>query len=69
MAIIFVLAFSAIIVKHEKNIELHFDEVTHKLGELKKLIRHPSVSKDYGNVLCMEDLEQRLVWLRRPIRQ
>ena len=31
------------------------------------LIRHPSVSRDYGNVLWMEDLEQRLVWLRRPI--
>ena len=32
-------------------------------------IRHPSVSKDYGNVLCIEDLEQHLVWLRRPIRE
>ena len=31
--------------------------------------RHPSVSKDYGSVLCMEDLEQRLVLLRRPIRE
>ena len=32
-------------------------------------IRHPSVSTDYGNVLWMEDLEQCLVWLRRPIRE
>ena len=29
--------------------------------------RHPSVSRDYGIMLCMEDLEQCLVWLRRPI--
>ena len=33
------------------------------------VVRHPSVSKDYGSVLCMEGLEQRLVWLRRPIRE
>ena len=33
------------------------------------IVRHPSVSKDYGTMLCMEDLEQRLVWLRRPIRE
>ena len=30
--------------------------------------RHPSVSRDYGIMLCMEVLEQCFVWLRRPIR-
>ena len=33
------------------------------------VLRHPSVSRDYGNVLCMEELEQCLVWLRRPVRE
>ena len=31
------------------------------------LFRHPSISRDYGNLLCMENVEQRLMWLRRPI--
>ena len=31
--------------------------------------RHPSISRDEGNVLWIEVLEQRLVWLRRPIRE
>ena len=31
--------------------------------------RHPSVLRDYDNMLCIEDLEQNLVWLRRPIRE
>ena len=29
--------------------------------------RHPSVSRNYGNMLWIEVFEQRLVWLRRPI--
>ena len=31
--------------------------------------RYPSVSRDYGNLLWIEVLEQRLVWLRRPIQE
>ena len=34
-----------------------------------QLVRHPSLSEDYGNALCMEDLEQHLMWLGRPIRE
>ena len=31
------------------------------------LVRHLSVLRGCGNMLCMEDLEQHLGWLRRPI--
>ena len=46
-----------------KSVAWHLHWLTKR--EKKLCSRHPSVSRDHGNVVWIEDLEQRLVWLRK----
>ena len=56
------------IVQHSRSFA-KFQQTNFLLTNPYLLSRHPSVSRDYGNAHCMEDLEQRLVWLRWTIQE